>query len=200
MGLNTRGETVAGAKNQSKTKNTTRQNQKHQTSRCPPRSVLEVVVEVQVQSSSAEHAGESQNARVCQIIKTIMQPLVQQSSARKFVNRRRTAKLPTNTGRYQAHSGKGSYRVASTEADTSQTQVSLPSGVGDAKRKHCATWYPCALARPHRRGESEQVLAESQRNATFASSVPRWGSRTVLTESDTMVSQLPTSVPLEVQR
>ena len=37
---------------------------KRQTSRCSPRSVLEVVAEIQVLSSSAEHAGESQNVRL----------------------------------------------------------------------------------------------------------------------------------------
>ena len=62
----------------------------------------------------AEHAGGSQNARVCQIIKiTIMKPLVQRRSARKAVNRRRTAELPTDTVRYQAHSSeKGRYKLA----------------------------------------------------------------------------------------
>ena len=55
-----------------------------------------------------------------------------------------------------------------TEADTSQAQVSLPSGVGDAKCKHCG--HPghmvslCPRKAAEKRGESEQLLAESQRN------------------------------------
>ena len=56
-----------------------------------------------------------------------------------------------------------------TEADTSQAQVSLPSGVGDAKCKHCG--HPghmaslCPRKAAEKRGESEQLLAESQRNS-----------------------------------
>ena len=72
MGLNTVKQSQARKPKQAHTKNTTkhnhkkpaatRQNQKRQTSRCPPRLVLEVVAEIQVES--AQSMRESRKMRI----------------------------------------------------------------------------------------------------------------------------------------